>query len=225
MGHQKNPRPLARWKTNHPTAGETELRIVGGDFGGRKIKYTGDPRTRPMKDVTREAMFNLVGGFVPGKLVIDLFAGSGAVGIEALSRGAVEARFVERHFPTARVVRENLEGLGLSGQAEVDAADAFFWFRKWLRQPPLDCAWCVFICPPYAFFKKKSDELKAVLQGVFDSAPENSVMVVEAPESLPEAWFPDLDRWRFKHYPPARIAIWRPTSFENDQAFSTELNS
>ena len=81
MGRQKNPRPLARWKTNHPTAGETELRIVGGDFGGRKIKYTGDPRTRPMKDVTREAMFNLVGGFVPGKLVIDLFAGSGAVGI------------------------------------------------------------------------------------------------------------------------------------------------
>ena len=84
-GSPENPR-LSALENKSPDSGRTEPRIVGGDFGGRKIKYTGI-RTRPMKDVTREAMFNLVGGFVPGKLVIDLFAGGGAVGIEALGRG------------------------------------------------------------------------------------------------------------------------------------------
>lgn len=222
MGRQKNPRPLERFKTHHPSAGETELRIVGGSLGGRKIKYTGDPRTRPMKDVTREAIYNLVGGFVPGKLVIDLFAGSGAVGIEALSRGAAQAKFVERHFPTARVIRENLADLGLADQASVDSSDAFYWFRQWMKAPTGELAWCVFVCPPYSLFNHKSDELQAVLENLLASAPTHSVVVVEAPESLPETWFPETEVWRFRHYPPARIAIWRPTSFENDLATQSD---
>src|SRR6478736_322408 len=77
------------------------LRIVGGTLRGRKLQYSGDVRTRPMKDRVREAVFNLLGPQVAGSHAIDLFAGTGALGIEAISRGATKATFIERHLPTA----------------------------------------------------------------------------------------------------------------------------
>ena len=76
----RKPRP-----SPHEPAG---VRIIGGRFRGRKILYSGDPRTRPMKDRVREAVFNLLGTAVRGKHALDLFAGTGALGLEALSRGA-----------------------------------------------------------------------------------------------------------------------------------------
>src|SRR4051794_22495694 len=83
------------------------LRIIGGSFRGRKLKYSGDIRTRPMKDRVREAVFNLLGKQIAGSHAIDLFAGTGALGLEALSRGAARATFIERHFLTAKLIEEN----------------------------------------------------------------------------------------------------------------------
>ena len=94
-------------------------RIVGGEFRGRKLLYSGDRRVRPMKDRVREAVFNLIGPAVRGTHAIDLFAGTGALGLEALSRGAASALFVERHFPTADVIRQNVETLGVSNRATI----------------------------------------------------------------------------------------------------------
>src|SRR5271165_4697735 len=77
------------------------VRIIGGKFRRRKLEYSGDLRTRPMKDRVREALFNLLGTAVEGKLAIDLFAGTGALALEAISREATRAIFIERHQPTA----------------------------------------------------------------------------------------------------------------------------
>lgn len=89
------------------------LRVIGGQFRGRQIEYLGDPRTRPMKDDVREATFNLVGGWLSGKHAFDLFAGTGAIGIEALSRGAAGATFIERNIPASQAIRRNLTTLGI----------------------------------------------------------------------------------------------------------------
>lgn len=199
-----------REKSTRPQIEETEIRIIGGDFRGRKIRYSGDARTRPMKNATREAMFNLVGGWIPERLVIDLFAGTGAVGIEALSRGASFAHFVEKHHPTARVVRDNLASLGLEGQAQVDSADALYWIRQYLANPVESPAWMVFVCPPYALFKSRSEELREAIEQTIKQAPEGSVIVVEAPSNLDPHWFPNFDQWRFRLYEPAWIAVYRP---------------
>ena len=83
------------------------LRIIGGRFRGRKLAYSGDPRTRPMKDRVREALFNLLGRAVEGKTAIDLFAGTGALAFEALSRGAARAVAIELHRPTARLILDD----------------------------------------------------------------------------------------------------------------------
>ena len=211
MPKPKNSRPIDKWKSNQKPVHETELRIIGGDLGGRKIQYSGDPRTRPMKEVTREAIFNLVGGWVPGKIVIDLFGGSGAVGIEALSRGAACAYFVERHFPTARLIRSNLASLELSDFAEVDSADAFFWLRKFLKTPDLDAPWMVFFCPPYSFFDQKTEAVLKAITSVMEEAPADSVVVIEAPDRFDANQVHRAAEWRFRHYAPAMIGVWRPS--------------
>jgi hypothetical protein len=105
-----------------PAAAPLELRIIGGRFRRRKLLYGGDPRVRPMKDRIREAIFNLLGPAVQGKHAIDLFAGTGALALEALSRGARHATLIERHVPTAEIVRRNMAALDVSSICDLVTA-------------------------------------------------------------------------------------------------------
>jgi hypothetical protein len=124
--HPKPPR-RASDKGNTEVAG---LRIIGGRFRGRKLAYSGDLRTRPMKDRLREAIFNLIGTDVRDALAIDLFAGTGALGLEALSRGAQQAIFLEQHFPTAAIIKQNIATLEATDATEVVPGNTFIWFRR-----------------------------------------------------------------------------------------------
>ena len=110
--------------------GASPPRIVGGLFGGRKLLYDHRPDMRPMKQRVREALFNLMGPEVAGKHAVDLFAGTGALGFEALSRSAAGATFIERHFPTAELIRLNVASFAVEDRCEVIAADAFAWVRS-----------------------------------------------------------------------------------------------
>lgn len=183
------------------------VRIIGGEFRGRKLIYLGDPRTRPMKDRVREALFNLLGGAVAGKHAIDLFAGTGALGLEALSRGAARATLIEQHFPTARTVRQNAALLDVTDRVDVQPANVFLWAR--MSPPDARCPWVVFCSPPYAFYVERQAELLGLLQGLMDRAPEGSVFAVEFdnrfdPQRLPADW-----NWDVRSYPPAIVAIGR----------------
>ncbi len=109
----------AKSKTTAPAAVTNPLRIIGGRLRGRKLLYDGRHGTRPMKDRVREALFNLVGPSVKGQHAIDLFAGTGALGLEALSRGAASATFIEQHFPTANLVEQNIQLLELGDVCDV----------------------------------------------------------------------------------------------------------
>jgi 16S rRNA (guanine966-N2)-methyltransferase len=103
------------------------MRIVAGELRGRLIEAPPGRDTRPTTDKVREAMFNALGSLdlVRDAVVVDLYAGSGALGIEALSRGAAEVVFVERDRAALRVLRENLDHLGLGDRARVQSGDAF----------------------------------------------------------------------------------------------------
>lgn len=104
------------------------MRIVGGAFRGRSLKAPGDARIRPTADRTREALFNVIGHGFPGALdgsrVLDLFAGTGALGLEALSRGAASCLFVEESADARGLIRDNVEALGLNGRAKIFRRDA-----------------------------------------------------------------------------------------------------
>jgi 16S rRNA (guanine966-N2)-methyltransferase len=95
------------------------LRIVGGEFRSRRLKTLPGRAVRPTSDRLRETLFNVLGGEVVGKVFVDAYAGSGAVGIEALSRGAERAVFLEKDRRAVKAIRENLSSLGLEDRAEV----------------------------------------------------------------------------------------------------------
>jgi len=181
------------------------LRIIGGRFRGRRLLYSGDLRTRPMKDRVREAVFNLVGPAAKGKHAVDLFAGTGALGLEALSRGAARATLIEQHVPTARCIQQNIAGLGLESECRLVTADTFAWFR---RSPDLGPApWLVFCSPPYDFYVDRSAEMIDLLAGICRSAPADSLLVVEADARFDFALLGDPQRWDIRTYAPAVIGI------------------
>lgn len=200
---------LKDFSSQQASADVGKLRIIGGHFRGRQIDYSGDPVTRPMKDLTREACFNLVGGFLEGKAVFDLFAGTGAVGLEAISRGASRAYLVERHIPTVRIVASNVRLLEVESKAEVVTSDTFYWVRQFLGDSanwPVE-PWAVFCCPPYALFEEKRDDMLIVLHSLVDVAPEGSIFLVESDDRFSANDLPDSIEWQTRHYPPAFVSV------------------
>jgi 16S rRNA (guanine966-N2)-methyltransferase len=161
-----------------------------------------------MKERVREALFNLVGPAAKGTHAIDLFAGTGALGLEALSRGAARATFIERHFPTARIIERNIAALGVGDLSEVYAGDAFLWGRR--RQDWSELGkrpWLVLCSPPYDFYVQRIDDMLDLLRDLHERAPRGSLFAVEADERLDFELLTDLGTWDVRAYPPAIIGI------------------
>jgi 16S rRNA (guanine966-N2)-methyltransferase len=124
------------------------MRVVAGLAGGRQLRAPAGRKIRPTSERVREALFNALGSLdaVDGATVVDLFAGTGALGIEALSRGAASATFVDADLHAVRAIQENLTVTGLGDRARVVHADVFRFLGD--SPQPVDLA---FADPPYAF--------------------------------------------------------------------------
>jgi 16S rRNA (guanine966-N2)-methyltransferase len=122
----------------------TSPRIIGGKAGGIRLRSVPGKGTRPITDRVKEALFNILGIEIEGAAFLDLFAGTGSVGIEALSRGAEFVRFIDTSYHAVKVIRENLHLTGLLQGAEVIHGDAF----AILRRPPDKRFDFIFIAPP-----------------------------------------------------------------------------
>lgn len=120
------------------------IRVVGGKAGGLELQSVPGDVTRPATDLIKESLFNIISADIQGATFLDLFAGTGSVGIEALSRGAKLVRFVERHPPAIKTIRANLEHTGTIEDAEVFHMDAFVM----LEQPADQAFDYVYIAPP-----------------------------------------------------------------------------
>jgi 16S rRNA (guanine966-N2)-methyltransferase len=141
------------------------VRIVAGEYGGQHIAAPRRAGTRPTQDKVREALFSVLGP-VDGLRVLDLYAGSGALGIEALSRGARDATFVDSDKAAARIVRENLERLGAEG-ARVFRADALSFLRGAARHGE---RWDLVLCdPPYRLAPRLGATLGPLLAPVLET--------------------------------------------------------
>ena len=111
------------------TGYRNQLRIIGGRWRGRRLSFPVLADLRPTPDRVRETLFNWLAPLIEGARCLDLFAGSGALGIEALSRGAATVVFVERHPLAVRQLRENLLRLGVASP-QVEQADALTWLKR-----------------------------------------------------------------------------------------------
>ncbi len=190
------------------------VRIIGGRFRGRRLLYSGDLRTRPMKDRLRETVFNLLGPSVREKHAVDLFAGTGALAFEALSRGAARATLIEQHFPTADILRKNAVLLGVEGLVDVIAGNVFVWARREL--PPDNLPWVVFCSPPYKFYRERTEEMLELIGRLLEKTPAASIFVVEADEGFDFQLLPDAQSWGVRPYLPAVIGIYRKQAKRQD---------
>ncbi|HEX2647925.1 MAG TPA: 16S rRNA (guanine(966)-N(2))-methyltransferase RsmD [Candidatus Dormibacteraeota bacterium] len=123
----------------------SKLRVGGGEARGRRLKAP--KNIRPTQGMVKQAIFNIVGPEIEGADVLDLFAGSGAIGIEALSRGARSVTFVDRQPRGLDILRQNLDALGFKDRARIVRSDVV----RWLDASPetVDAAGFVFLDPPY----------------------------------------------------------------------------
>lgn len=154
------------------------MRVIAGRLGGRRLQAPAGRTTRPTSDRVREAVFAMLGS-VEDARVLDLFAGTGALGIEALSRGAWSVVFVERDADALRVLRANIAALGIDAQAaQVRRADALQALRAAsAAQETYDL---VFIDPPYARLREAGHQV----QGAGSAPPSGDRWQQELPEML-----------------------------------------
>ena len=124
------------------------VRVIAGKFGSRRLSTLRGMKLRPTSDRLRETLFNILGATVEDSLFVDVFAGSGAIGIEALSRGARQVVFIEQHGPAAKLIRDNLSSLGVKTGGEILAIDAIQGLERLASRRAL--ADFIFFDPPYA---------------------------------------------------------------------------
>jgi 16S rRNA (guanine966-N2)-methyltransferase len=189
-----------------PAEAAAAPRIIGGTLRGRRLEFIPAGPTRPMKDRVRETLFDLLGTSVKGSLALDLFAGTGALGFEAASRGAARTILVERHFPTADTLRRSARSLGVEATVEVRSGDVLLWARR-LPPLPTDLPWVAFVSPPWSFFTERADELLGLVAAIAAAAPAGSHIVVESDTSFDPRLLPDPDAWTTRAVPPAALHI------------------
>ena len=180
---QSEPALPVQRKGGEPAEPASPPRLIGGELKGRRLAFRPGGPTRPMKDRVRETLFDLLGTSIKGAIAIDLFAGTGALGFEAISRGARQAIFAERHFPTADCLRRSGRELGVAEQIEVISGDVLLWPRR-MPAIPSDAPWMIFVSPPWAFFQSRCSDLNALMVALATIAPEGSRLLVESDDSI-----------------------------------------
>ncbi len=182
------------------------MRIIAGQRRGHKID---GPRasadTRPTSDLVRESLFNILGELVQDRLVVDLFAGTGAVGLEALSRGASRVTFVERNRENVGLIHRNIASLRYEGRARVRHADAYRWARS--LRPLDDRPIVVFLDPPYRDYEVNARRLRQMIAGLLERLPAGSAVALESGRTLDAQILPDLDSWDIRRYGNTQVAI------------------
>jgi 16S rRNA (guanine966-N2)-methyltransferase len=182
------------------------MRVIAGKYRRRTLRTLRGLALRPTSDRLRETLFDILGASVSGARWLDLYAGSGAVGIEALSRGAAQAIFVENHRAAVNLIHENLLGLGIGNEASVISARAEAGLKQLAARGFI--ADFIFLDPPYAL----SGEYEATLEFVDDSpvlAPAGVVIAEHARcNQLPEQ-YARLTRVRLLEQGDAALSFYR----------------
>ena len=178
------------------------MRVISGSARGRRLKALQGMETRPTTDRVKEALFSIIQFELPGREVLDLFAGTGQLGIEALSRGAARCTFVDQRKDAAALVRENLKLTGLSDQARVVQGDSISYLMSCREKFHV-----IFLDPPYesGLLEKAMETIAA-----FDILREHGIMICESPlgQVLPELPQP-YERGKDYRYGKIKLTVYR----------------
>jgi 16S rRNA (guanine966-N2)-methyltransferase len=182
----------------------TEVRIVAGSLKGRKLSVNVHSELRPTPQMVREALFSILGNAVPDRPFVDIFAGTGVVGLEALSRGASSTTFVERDNRLVSDLESYLRKFGLIRQAKIFRTDVYHWIAAW-RAPaePVN----VFLSPPFADLSERPGDLLAGLRLLQEKVADESVIVLQSERGA--AVEEPLAGWEQRYYGRNGLLLWQ----------------
>jgi 16S rRNA (guanine966-N2)-methyltransferase len=184
----------------------TEVRIVAGSLRGRKLAVDVNPGMRPTPQMVREALFSILGNAVPGRPFVDIFAGTGVVGLEALSRGASMTTFVERDNRLAQDIDNYLRKFKLTRQARLFRTDAYRWVAAWrVPKEPIN----VFFSPPFPDLTERPEELLKAIRTLQERVAEDSVIVLQSERGSPLDDATDLLGWEQRKYGRNLLLLWQ----------------
>ncbi|MFO0947634.1 MAG: RsmD family RNA methyltransferase [Planctomycetota bacterium] len=190
------------------------LRISGGSRRGRKLISPPTNSIRPASDLVRQAVFNMLGTAIEDVVFYDVFAGTGIVGLEALSRGAKRAIFVEQERRQLVLIKQNLARAGFAAEANVRGSDAFTWGKHFATHGQRSI---VFLGPPYPLFEKDLDRMLELVNVVQENLAVGDYLVLQYPRFIVPERLPRPETWfRMRHYGKTRIGIWTPETAGDD---------
>ncbi len=184
---------------------KTSIRIVAGSLRGRKLNCDVNPALRPTPLRVREALFSILGDAVPGRPFFDVFAGTGVIGLEAISRGASPVTFVERDFRLIGDLERHFKAFGVEEQARLARSDVYRWIEHW--QAPAEPA-TIFISPPFADFENRAEDMLRLLGVLQEKTAPGSVLVLQAEEAPILAELPRREAWDERKYGRNRLLFW-----------------
>jgi 16S rRNA (guanine966-N2)-methyltransferase len=201
----------------------TQIRIVAGSLRGRKLSCTVNPNLRPTPQMVREALFSILGNAVPERPFFDVFAGTGVVGLESLSRGASAVTFVERDVRLIGELERHIEQFGVGASARIVRGDVYRWIERW--QPPAEPV-NVFLSPPFADFARRLDEMLHLLRQIQGKIHTDSVLIIQAETT---AALDDLARsgdWDIRRYGRNELWFWvKETDHETHESHEKKANA
>jgi 16S rRNA (guanine966-N2)-methyltransferase len=183
----------------------TQIRIVAGSLRGRKLTCTVSANLRPTPQMVREALFSILGNAVPGRLFLDVFAGTGVVGLEALSRGAAAVTFVERDFRLIADLERHADAFGVGDRVRIARTDVYRWIERW--QAPAEPV-TVFLSPPFADFERRADDLLNLVGRLQEMVHPGSVVVLQSERTAALDELPDRPAWDERRYGRNHLLIW-----------------
>lgn len=189
-----------------------KLRVSGGSRRGRRLFSPPSNTIRPCSDMVRQALYNILRNHIEGSVFVDVFAGTGIVGIEALSRGAERALFVESDRRQMVLIRRNLEHVGFEKEGIVRGSDAFTWAKHFF---PDDRPTIVFLGPPYPLFKSQADRLIDAIETVQRRLKPADILVLQSPKQFSRDQLPMEEQWEpGRQYGKTTLYFWHAPSAE-----------
>jgi 16S rRNA (guanine966-N2)-methyltransferase len=173
------------------------MRIIAGEFRSRRILPPASDATRPITDRVKQSLFDILTPWLDGARVYDCFAGTGSMGLEALSRGAAHATFFEADRSAAALLRKNISALGVQPRSSVIDRDLFKWFES--TPPPQqanDRAGMIFLDPPYRFLNERPEDLRKLTERLASHLALGGVVIFrhDAKDELELPPFRETDR-------------------------------
>jgi len=179
------------------------VRIIAGELRGRMVECEVNPRLRPTSQRAREALFSILGGDLSGVFFVDVFAGTGVIGMEALSRGAERCWFIEKDPKLAVALEKHLKLFRIADRGVVSRLDAYRWAESW---KPMPGEWIVFLSPPFPDLTGRAETMLAMIDALQKALPEGSTLILQSEKCPMLEQLPHQDQWRKRKY--GRNLLW-----------------